>query len=220
MNESIKIVLCIIIGFAVSGFWFGATVGCNTLLKKYHESWIIHLCPVFASIPILIFVALFTGFIPVQDDIHILMKSSGIAILTAIISAILISSKKQREHISGIKLLWWGFDGVFMEIPQRLTMQSFIYGILKCWEMPYIDLWTVICTAVVWCLGIVIQNRIVKQPFDKEFLFELAASLVFSVGIGYAYQKSGVIILTMIGHFCERMISNALLNDDKVQKAH
>lgn len=216
LMEILKVVMCIIIGFTVSGVWFGITFGCNILLRKYQESWIFHLCPALASIPILIIVAQFISFLPVQDDIAILIKYSGIAILTAIISAIIICNIKQRKYKSGIKLLWWGIDGVLMEIPQRLMMQSIIYGILKYWEMPHIVFWTVTGTAVVWCASIVMQNLIVRQPLNKELIYEIAASLVFSIGIGYVYQQSGVIVLTMIGHFIERVISNALLRKNNL----
>lgn len=216
MIENLKIILCITIAFIISGIWFGCNLGCNVFLKKFADKWVIHLCPILASLPILIIEAFTIGFLPIQIDLHISIKLFGIVILTAIICAIIISNKKQREFKSGTKLLWWGIDGVIMEIPQRLMMQSLIYGIFRFLKISEIDFWTVICTASVWCMAIFAQNIILKQPFDKELLIEMVASFVFSIGVGYVYQKAGIIIITMIGHFCERLISNALLQKMKM----
>ncbi|AGI39901.1 CAAX protease [Thermoclostridium stercorarium subsp. stercorarium DSM 8532] len=94
-----------------------------------------------------------------------------------------------------------------MEIPQRLMMQSFVYGMLKILGVSWLDLYTVIVTGFIWCLCIVIQTILFKEKFDDDMIYDILASMVFSLGIGYVYQKTGLIIISMIAHFCERVLS-------------
>lgn len=80
---------------------------------------------------------------------------------------------------------------------------------LKKW--PWAARWAVLCCAAVWCFGIVTQAMLTKQTFDRALFAELAASLVFSIGLGYAYQQTGLLALSMAAHGAERLLGNALV---------
>lgn len=111
-------------------------------------------------------------------------------------------------------MLIWGLDGLLMEIPQRLMMQSFIYGILKLLGVSLLNFCTIIATALIWCMGIVMQTFLLKKQFDEDVVFDILSSLVFSLGIGYVYQQTGLIVISMMAHFCERILSYYILSKD------
>ena len=52
--------------------------------------------------------------------------------------------------------------------------------------------------------------KLTKQLLDRALFAELAASLVFSLGVGYAYQRTGLLAFSMAAHGAERLLSNAL----------
>lgn len=130
-----------------------------------------------------------------------------VAIATVVITSAIIARKKSTGYKNGKELLLWGLDGLLMEIPQRLMMQSFIYGILSSEGIPSLSLYTVLATALVWCLGILAQALLSKERFNNDLLIDIISSFVFSLGIGYVYQKTGLIVVSMIAHFCERILS-------------
>lgn len=105
-----------------------------------------------------------------------------------------------------------------MEICQRLFMQVLLLTLLQMFDIPSYKLWSIILTALVWCVGIAIQEAITRKKFDKEFWLDTTCSLVFSIGIGYVLVESGFIFLTMIGHGLERLLSNIfrISNDNRL----
>lgn len=52
--------------------------------------------------------------------------------------------------------------------------------------------------------------KLTKQLLDRALFAELAASLVFSLGVGYAYQRTGLLVFSMAAHGAECLLSNAL----------
>lgn len=209
--NGIHVALCLLIGVAASAVWFGCLIGFHTLRKACPWEWFARLGPAVAAVPLLIAVALWLGFPPVQAEPAAMLKGAGAAAASALFCALLISGKKQRKSVSGTELLLWGLDGLVMEIPQRLMMQSLLFGLLSKWETPNAALWAISCTALVWCVALWIQARIGKQPIDREFRLEVLASLAFSLGVGWAYQTTGLLPIAMAGHVLERVLSNALL---------
>ena len=137
-----------------------------------------------------------------------------IAIVTTVITTAIITRKKPIKGKKGKDMLIWGLDGLLMEIPQRLMMQSFIYGILKLLGVSLLNFCTIIATALIWCMGIVMQTFLLKKQFDEDVVFDILSSLVFSLGIGYVYQQTGLIVISMMAHFCERILSYYILSKD------
>ena len=56
------------------------------------------------------------------------------------------------------------------------------------------------------------QTFLFKKLFDKDVVLDILSSLVFSSGIGYVYQQTGLIVIPMIAHFCERILSCYIFN--------
>lgn len=139
-----------------------------------------------------------------------------IAVVTVLITTFFITRKKDINIKKGKDLLIYGLDGMMMEVPQRLMMQSFVYGILKLFDVSQLNMYTIIATGLIWCMGIIMQTVIFKKKLDRDVFFDVLSSLVFSLGIGYVYQQTGLVIISMIAHFCERILSYYII--DKIRK--
>ena len=75
--------------------------------------------------------------------------------VTVLLSAIVISINQVAEIPRGKELLLYALDGVCMEIPQRMMMQTFSGVLFMHWGL---DLYLSIpVTAFVWCISICIQ---------------------------------------------------------------
>lgn len=202
-----RFLFCVILGFLLSGVWFGLCFIIGVLIQKFKIQWLSYLNKLVASIIPIIFVASTVGIYPIQIDGLQNIKVYIIAIVTILITTAIITKKKSTRHKKGKDLLIWGLDGLLMEIPQRLMMQSFVYGILKLLGVSSLKLYTIIATGLIWCMGIVMQTFLFKKQFDENVIFDIISSLVFSLGIGYVYQQTGLIVISMIAHFCERILS-------------
>lgn len=207
-----KFLLSIVAGFLLSGIWFGLLFLFSSIIRRLvNHRWLLHLNSLLASIISTAIIAITMGLYPLQAEGLVSIEVYLVAILTVLITTAIVSVKKQRTHKRGRELLIYGLDGAFMEIPQRMMMQSFVYGFLSLLRVLELEFYTILATAIIWCMGIVIQALLNDKNFDKEFLYDILASLVFSLGIGYVYQRTGLIIITMVAHFLERILSSCLV---------
>lgn len=199
--------LCVDLGFLLSGIWFGLCLAIGILTQKAKKSWLSYLDTALAStIPILL-ISITMGLYPFQPSGIRDIKIYTTAFITVFITIVIITHKKTAKSRRGKDLLLWGIDGMLMEIPQRLMMQSFVYGILKLLGVLSLTLYTVIATALIWCLAIGMQTLLSKKAFGKDVFIDILASFVFSLGIGYVYHQTGFIAISMIAHFSERIVS-------------
>lgn len=141
--------LCIILGFLLSGIWFGLIFLNTRLLQKLKIKWIFLLNPLFASIIPIVIIAMALGLYPVQVEELKSINVYLVAIFTVIITSAIVSKKKSGIHKKGKELLIYGLDGAFMELPQRLMMQSFVYGLLCLFGVSALDNYTVLATAII-----------------------------------------------------------------------
>ena len=66
------------------------------------------------------------------------------------------------------ELPWVCMEAAFVEVAQRLMMQSFVMYLLDAWGCAAI--WCVFLNALIWCAGIVIQGVPAKQTMEKNFV--------------------------------------------------
>lgn len=202
------VLLCLIAGFALCGVWFACCARLQVWLKKW--PWAAQLAPALAAAPFLAGLALTSGFVPHTWDVQTLLRSGGAACAAAVSAAAITSLCIPRKRLSGRALFGWCLGGLLMELPQRLMMQSALFALMQLGGVPDAARWVVLCCAAVWCFGIVTQAMLTKQTLDRALFAELAASLVFSIGLGYAYQQTGLLALSMAAHGAERLLGNAL----------
>jgi hypothetical protein len=212
----LKIISCIMAGFILSGIWFGSNLLLNLLFQKNNLPFMMHFITILASIMPLAIIRIFMGLYPIQINRLTNMWVYVIAVLTVFLTVLIITQRTARPYREGKELLLYGLDGVFMEVPQRLMMQSFVFGFLRLLKVSNANYFAIIITAIVWCLSICVQCLICKTKFRKDTLWEVLSSFVFSIGIGFVYQQTGFILITMLAHFSERIFSSLVFN--KTQK--
>ena len=100
-------------------------------------------------------------------------------------------------------------EAACMEIPQRVMMQTFVCGILSMQKLN--TLWSIFITALIWCASILVQAFVSKQKNFKHLFLEVFASFVFSMGIGYVFYSSECLVIPMLAHVTERVVTRKYL---------
>ena len=130
------------------------------------------------------------------------------AIATVISSAIVLITRSDKRKISGKELSLQCFAGALMEVPQRAMMMPFVIMLLNKRGINPVQ--SVVITALIWLAGMIFQSALMTKNFGiKAIVSEMLPSLVFSLGIGYAFYVSGCIFVPMAFHVLERVLSNA-----------
>lgn len=206
----IGIIVSFALGIVLSGIWFGLVIALERISDKCKLYSISRFKSVIAAvIPTYIILKLNNHYffnVKSVSDWKAWIEILGVAIITAF-----IVSKNEVETLpSGKELLWYGIDGIFMEIPQRLMMQSFVWYILKQFKIDNAIVFSIFINAMIWCSSIIIQNMIFKIKFEKSTVREIFSSFFFSVGAGYILIKTEFIVFTMIAHLVERIVSTRI----------
>lgn len=206
----IGIIVSFALGMLLSGIWFGLVIALERISDKCKLYSISRFKSVIAAvIPTYIILKLNNHYffnVKSVSDWKAWIEILGVAIITAF-----IVFKNEVETLpSGKELLWYGIDGIFMEIPQRLMMQSFVWYILKQFKIDNAIVFSIFINAMIWCSSIIIQNMIFKIKFEKSTVREIFSSFFFSVGAGYILIKTEFIVFTMIAHLVERIVSTRI----------
>lgn len=203
----IGIIVSFILGMFLSGLWFGIVVILGIILEKCKLQSISRFKNVIAAIiPTYMVLRLNNNYFFNVKSISVWTAWVGIFCI-AVVTAFIVSKNEVEVLPTRKELFWYGIDGIFMEIPQRLMMQSFVWYILERLKIDNAILLSIFVNAMIWCSSIIIQNMILKIKFQKSTLREIFSSLFFSVGAGYILVKTEFIVFTMIAHFMERIIS-------------
>lgn len=204
----IYILLSLVLGFALCGILFGFTIVLiNTRVKVDGQ----FLMPIVSIIPVIILLI-----ITRRNIFNLYNIFDGISwiilIITNIIVIKLITLNSSNLILSRKTIFVNGLEGLMMEIPQRLLMQNFIFSLLSYWKVNNSNIWCILINANIWCLGILVQALIMKRNLHKALFIEILSSFIFSIGIGYVFMRTELILLPMIAHFAERIISKSILN--------
>ena len=208
-----------IIGFLISGIWLAFGLLLDRILKTYKTQMF---KPLLSALIPTIVIWLLIGDHPFHLERLNDWRVWVIAAVTTV-ATVAIELMTPQDDCSNTKRNWKadflvnGIDGACMEIPQRAMMQAFILWLLTKWHLN--PVFCILITALIWCAGILFQAFvIVKKPAIKPLIIELAASFVFSVGIGYVFYTTSCILLPMAAHASERILQ--VLNDYRKQMKH
>ena len=174
-----RFLIILILGFLLSGVWFGLCFIMQVLTRKFKIPCLSYLNKLLVSLILIFFISSTLGIYPIQIGGIQNIRVYIVAIVTIVITTAIITRKKSVKCKTSKELLIWGLDGIIMEIPQRLMMQSFIYGMLKLLGVSLLNFYTIIATALIWCMGIAMQTILLKNPFDEDLIFNITSSLVF-----------------------------------------
>lgn len=197
------------LGFLLSGVWFGMQLWLTHTFLKKGRNRLVYFSPLFAAcIPTVLILCLSGSYAP---DLSALSSgklwalTAATLLVTCLVKGL---SEKKPQTVEKRELPWVCMEAAFVEIAQRLMMQSFLMYLLDAWGCAAI--WCVFLNALIWCAGIVIQGILAKQAMGKNFVLDLAASFVFSVGCGYVFYLSGCIVFSVTAHVTERLIMTKL----------
>lgn len=204
----IYILLSLVIGFALSGILFGLTVVLSNIRAKVVRQF---LMPIISIIPAII---LFKITRVNMFNLYNLFDGISwiILIITNIIVIKFVTLNSSNLLLSRKEILVNGLEGLMMEIPQRVLMQNFVFSLLLYWKVANSNLWCILVNANIWCMGILVQALIMKRKLHKTLFIEILSSFIFSIGVGYVFIRTELILLPMIAHFAERIISKSILN--------
>ncbi|MCR4679921.1 MAG: hypothetical protein K5679_14370 [Lachnospiraceae bacterium] len=203
-----KAIVVFLLGFTLSGVW----IALNTFLygalnKKIKNFWVTSPA-ISGAIPALI-IYLIVKDHPFHFDKLGDLSVWGIAVAATIVSSIIvIITRNKTKKISGEELKLQCLAGALMEVPQRAMMMPFVIMLLE--KRGLNTVWSVVITALIWLAGMLFQSVLMTRNFSgKTVVGEMIPSLIFSLGIGYAFYTTGCILVPMVFHALERILSNA-----------
>ena len=201
------------LGFLLCGVWFGVQLGLNAVFSKAGRGRLAYFSPLMAScVPIALILRRSGSYslnLSALSDAGLWGLSAATLLLTCLIKLL---SERNRRRAEKRQLAYMCMEAAFVEIAQRLMMQSFVMNLLAAWGCG--AAWCVPLNALVWCAGICAQAILLKQPLTKALAADLLTSFVFSIGCGYVFFRSGCIVFSMAAHAAERLITAKIVSSD------
>lgn len=199
--------LVFMMGFLLSGIWFGCHIFVQKWFVKGKMAGIEMFLPLISAfVPTgIVFAtagkaALHTG---LSGNWMVWGITAGITVgITCLIKIRL--GHIEQNHRPEYNLFLKCVEAACMEIPQRVMMQTFLCLLLLWKGLPL--MMGIILNAGVWGLSIIVQAVLLKQHDWYEISIDVLASIVFSLGSGYVYFTSEIIVIPMIMHALERFI--------------
>ena len=200
--------LTFLIGFMLSGVCFGSNLLFQRLCIRKKMYWLQGMGMVIVSLIPTVVICAFFSIHPFHFLSLLNWKLWIIAIATVMLTSLIIFLKHDSYNDEAIFILC--VESACMEIPQRIMMQSLVCGILAMQSKQRIV--GILITALIWCASIIIQACITKNNNWKYIFIELAASFVFSIGIGYVYYVAQCLFIPMLAHAAERVFTRKILS--------
>lgn len=199
--------MTLVLGFLLSGVWFGCHILLQQLLVKKKWDKCLMFSPLFSAlIPTVVIGVVFKSH-PFHFHALLEWKYWLIAILTVCVTSLVIEFGTKREKIKE-SLYRYCIEAAMMEIPQRVMMQTFVCALLTMWGKE--AMWGIVINGCIWCLDIIVQALIFKTNNYKELVIEIIASFIFSLGIGYVFFETACLLIPMLSHAAERYVTNKL----------
>ena len=204
--DLVFIIISLVLAYVIEVILYGVSIVIGNSKVKIKGSLIMPIVSIIPTILLLIITRI--NIFKIEEILNVPLWI--ILIITVAVVVLLISQNNIKEQISKTEIIINGFEGIMMEIPQRMFMQTFIFVFLEKFNVNNSSIWTVIINGIVWCLGIITQGILIKKKVNKQLMIDIVSSFIFSIGIGYVFVKSGLILL--IAHFLERVLSKTIMN--------
>lgn len=199
--------LSFLIGFLLSGACYGGNLLLQSFCIKKKICWLQRMSMVIISIIPTIIIGICFYSHPFHFISIFKWKLWLLAIATVIVTSLVIMLKHVPHEDEPLAPLY--IEAACMEIPQRVMMQTFVCGILSMQKLN--TLWSIFITALIWCASILVQAFVSKQKNFKHLFLEVFASFVFSMGIGYVFYSSECLVIPMLAHATERVVTRKYL---------
>lgn len=217
MNELFSILIKYLLAFLLSGLIFGATFITETIIYRWSNMKFkgLYTFQFWGLIAFLVLHKPYPDMISVIDFEKVFRwKNLLLMIVAGLPINIYFYFKRVRTQKNQIETVRTFFDGVFMEVPQRLFMQNLF--ILMGLGTVIFEGFTlaVLLNALIWVLCILAQELFIGKREYKKLVPEIMTSFWFSIWIGILYTLTGNILLPMITHGLLRIFPYGVL--DKV----
>lgn len=219
MKELFSVLMIYLLAFLVAGLIFGLTFLTGIMIykmsnKKYKGSYLFQF---WGFIAFVVIYMLYPDMIRVTNFKNVFrLQNFLLMIVAALPINIYFYYKGIRLQISGTKAVVAFFDGISMEIPQRLFMQN-LFLVMTLGSVILKDsTWAVLLNALIWVQCILVQEFLIGERKYKKVVPELITSFWFSIWIGILYFSTGNILLPMITHGLLRIFPYGIL--DKLLK--
>ena len=101
-------------------------------------------------------------------------------------------------------------NGASMEIPQRLLVQN-LFVVLGVNTIIYKSITlAILLNALIWVQFILIQEIISGNKITLKIIPEIIASFWFSIWVGVIYMDTGNILIAMLTHGLQRIITHGI----------
>ncbi|MBO4824296.1 MAG: hypothetical protein J5487_02755 [Lachnospiraceae bacterium] len=201
-------IVVFLLGLTLSGVWIALNTFLYGALNKKIKNFRVTSPAISGAIPALI-IYLIVKDHPFHFDKLDDLSVWGIAVAAVIVpSVIVIITRDEVIKISGEELKQRCMAGALMEVPQRAMMMPFVIMFLE--KRGLNPIWSVVITALIWLAVMIFQSVLMTRNFSgKTVVGEMIPSLIFSLGIGYAFYVTGCILVPVVFHALERILSNA-----------
>lgn len=201
--------IVLLISSLVSYVFYIISNNINKNIVNKDNMWIIpYTMPLISTIPTAIMLLLVKynyGFLNFKGFLDV--KSWIVMIITVAIVVIVVSHTKNDVESSEKGVILHGLEGCTIELLQRLFMQNFIFILASNFHMNYAAYSSILLNSILWCLCILYKQKKSKTVNSKkDIALEMAASFIFSLGIGYVYFVTGFILMPMIAHFLKIVV--------------
>ena len=197
------------LGFLLCGAWFGVQLWLKERFSRGGRDRLVHFAPLLAACPPLLLLFCWKGLYGSQGQAlprGLLWLLSGATVL-AVCGIRCLGGRKGRS-VGRRELAWRCAEAAMVEVAQRGMLQVFLMALLDAWGCRTV--WCVALNGLVWCGGILVQARLARQSVGRELALDLLSSLVFSLGCGYGFYRSGCLLLSAGAHAAERFLVTKL----------
>lgn len=196
------------LGFLLCGAWFGTQLWLKQLFSRWGREGLILFAPLLAACPpmlLLCWRGLYGPQGPALPQLWLWLLSG--ATVLAVCGIRCLGGRKGRT-VGRRELARLCAEAAMVEVAQRGMLQVFLMALLEAWGCRAV--WCVVLNGLVWCGGVLVQARLARQSMGRELAWELLSSLVFSLGCGYVFYRSGRLLFSAAAHAAERFLVTKL----------
>lgn len=191
---------------------FGATVFLSSIIKKeFKNDYIIPY--LFQLWSLLLFIIIWIYLKPnisIFSTLNLLSLKNLLLIIMTIIPTSIIAYQGRKMKPRKTFIFRDFLNGASMEIPQRLLVQN-LFIILGANHVVFYSLsLDILLNAIIWVEFILVQEVIQGKKITSATLPEVIASFWFSIWVGILYKDTGNIIIPMLVHGLQRILTNKI----------
>lgn len=208
-NLSYIVILRYVVVSVVISFIFGATISSSLLIKKAFKKDFIspYLFQFWSLVFFIMILSYFKPSIQILNIYSLWNWKNVLLFFLAVFPTSAITYQGNKLKPTNPMKVDDFFKGASMEIPQRLLVQN-LFVILGVNMVIYGSLTLdVFLNSLIWIQFIIVQKIINGNKISLSVAPEIIASFWFSIWVGILYNETGNIVIPMMAHGLQRIIT-------------